>query len=98
MSSKSELTKTIETQEAQITRLQKRLTGGLFFSSFFFNQNFFFSDIVNAYKNLQIEKNALESTVRVLSSTTAPTTSDNDTNLTAKEVSLFIYFRNFINL
>jgi hypothetical protein len=34
MSSKSELTKTIENQQAQITRLQQRFTGERFF--FFF--------------------------------------------------------------
>ncbi|CAF4772646.1 unnamed protein product, partial [Rotaria socialis] len=75
MSSKSELTKTIESQQAQIVRLEKR-----------------FTDVVTAYKNLKKEKDALESTVRVLSSTSAPTTttgdaaaSENESNLSTKE-------------
>ncbi|CAF4143814.1 unnamed protein product [Rotaria magnacalcarata] len=75
MSSKSELTKTIENQQAQIVRLEKR-----------------FTDVVTAYKNLKKEKDALESTVQVLSSTSAPTTatgdataSENESNLSTKE-------------
>ncbi|CAF4928230.1 unnamed protein product, partial [Rotaria sp. Silwood1] len=75
MSSKSELTKTIEAQQVRITRLEQR-----------------FADVVAAYKNLQKEKEALESTVRVFSSPTVPTTTsgesiiaENDTNLNTKE-------------
>jgi hypothetical protein len=67
--------------------------------------NFLFLDVVAAYKNLKKEKEALESTVRVFSSATAPTassgettTSENETNLNAKEVILFIYFEKFTNL
>ncbi|CAF2876500.1 unnamed protein product [Rotaria sp. Silwood2] len=75
MSSKSELTKTIESQQLRITRLEQR-----------------FADVVTAYKNLQKEKEALESTVRVLSSPASSTISsrestvgENETNLSTKE-------------
>jgi hypothetical protein len=50
---------------------------------------FVFIDVVTAYKNLKKEKEALESTVQVLSSTSAsvePTNTDNETNSNAKEV------------
>jgi hypothetical protein len=46
-------------------------------------------DVVTAYKNLKKEKEALESTVQVLSSTSASvelTNTDNETNSNAKEV------------
>ncbi|CAF1186790.1 unnamed protein product [Adineta steineri] len=71
MSSKSELTKTIENQQSRITRLEQRL-----------------GDVVSAYKNLQKEKEALESTVRVLSSTTSNVEKSNtetETNLNTQE-------------
>ncbi|CAF0937729.1 unnamed protein product [Adineta ricciae] len=71
MSSKSELTKTIENQQSRITRLEQR-----------------FADLFTAYKNLQKEKEVLESTVRVLStaaSTVEPATTDNDGNASATE-------------
>ncbi|UJR21891.1 hypothetical protein I4U23_024963 [Adineta vaga] len=71
MSSKSELTKTIETQQSRITRLEQR-----------------FADLFSAYKNLQKEKEVLESTVRVLSTTTSTVESistENQTNVDANE-------------
>jgi hypothetical protein len=66
---------------------------------------FLFTDVVTAYKNLQKEKEALESTVRVLSATAVPfassgesTTTEAETDANAKEVITFIYFKNFIHL
>lgn len=66
MSSKSELTKTIETQQLRITRLEQRI-----------------ADVVAAYKSLQKEKDALESTVRVLTATDETKTSENDPNVSS---------------
>lgn len=71
MSTKGELTKTIETQQNKITRLEQRL-----------------ADVVTAYKSLKKEKEALESTVRVISSATtteSPATTDNEANATPRD-------------
>jgi hypothetical protein len=62
--------------------------------------NFFDIDLVPAYKNLKKEKEALESTVRVLSSSTITaesTTTENETNLNTKEVRTSLYLVNFIH-
>ena len=52
---------------------------------FFWNKN---TDVVVAYKNLKKEKEALESTVRVLSSsaTESPATTDTEGNATPRDV------------
>ena len=94
MSSKSELTKTIESQQSQITRLQQRFTGECFVRSWSMisERSLLWTDVVSAYKNLQKEKEALESTVRVLSTSAATATPEEplstDSNATAvvKEV------------
>ncbi|CAF4902244.1 unnamed protein product [Rotaria sp. Silwood1] len=65
MSSKSELTKTIEAQQLRIARLEQH--------------------VVTAYKNLQKEKEALESTVRVLSSPAASTVSSRESTVGENE-------------
>jgi len=62
--------------------------------------NFFDIDLVPAYKNLKKEKEALESTVRVLSSSTVTaesTTTENETNLNTKEVTTSLYLVHFIH-
>jgi len=62
--------------------------------------NFFDIDLVPAYKNLKKEKEALESTVRVLSSSTVTadsTTTENETNLNTKEVTTSLDLVNFIH-
>jgi hypothetical protein len=49
-----------------------------------------FIDVVTAYKNLKKEKEALESTVQVLSTPTEPPpTTDNEASSNAKEVIVF---------
>ena len=96
MSSKSELTKTIENQQSRITRLEQRFGGQkILLRVTFLNRRFHsFADLFTAYKNLQKEKQVLESTVRVLSttaSTVEPTTTDNDGNASAAEVNQYTY-------
>ena len=88
MSSKSELTKTIETQQAQITRLQQRLTGKQ--STSLLITYSFLVDIVTAYKNLKTEKEALESTVQALSSNPPPNEST-ETDNESKEVIILVF-------
>ena len=88
MSSKSELTKTIETQQAQITRLQQRLTGKP--STSLPITYSFLVDIVTAYKNLKTEKEALESTVQALSSNPPPNEST-ETDNESKEVIILCF-------
>ena len=96
MSSRSELTKTIENQQTRITRLEQRFAGQKILVHIAFLNTHFrsFADLFTAYKNLQKEKEVLESTVRVLSttaSTVESTTTDNEGNASATEVSKCAY-------